>query len=35
MAIWRPLARGLRALVGRRADRDLADEIDHFLRRGC
>jgi putative ABC transport system permease protein len=30
MTIWRPISRGLQALLGRRADRDLADEVDHF-----
>ena len=31
MALWRPFIRGLRALFDGRADRELADEVAHFL----
>jgi putative ABC transport system permease protein len=32
MSLWRQLTRGLRGLVRRRAaDRDIADEVDHYL----
>src|SRR5262245_45795421 len=32
MALWRPLARGVRALLGRAAaDRDVDDEVQHYV----